>query len=85
MASQLEQVRELIRSIGVGCAKVSGQIHQMGEDLQKQADSVGNAIGGSSSGIDKQMITSLNAAAKALKEAAVALVDVSHNAARWNA
>ncbi len=85
MASKLEQVGEQIRAIGLGCAKVSGQIHQMGEDLQKQADSVSDTIGGSSSGIDKQMVNSLNEAAKALKEAATALVDVTHNAARWNA
>lgn len=85
MPSQLEQVTLAIRGIGVDCAKVSGAIHQMGSELDKKADEVRRLIGGTTSAIDERMIGSIQTAAKALKDAANALVDVTSNAAKFNA
>ena len=68
MASSISQIKQQVNQIGQQAASTAGQLAQLATNLEKNIAAVNSAIGGTSSGEDKTMIASFQAAANAAKE-----------------
>lgn len=83
MASSIAQIKQQVNQIGQSATSTAGQLSQLASNLEKNVAAVGSAIGGTSSGEDKTMISSFQQASKAVRDAAAALQAAGAAAKDW--
>lgn len=71
--SQLSQLKQQIIALSESAEKTSAGLQNFGSNFNSQIQTVSATIGGSSQGKDREVIQSLQQAAKAVQEATQAL------------
>ncbi len=83
MASTISQIKQQVNQIGQNASSTAGQLSQLATNLEKNVAAVSSAIGGTSSGEDKTMISAFQQASKAVKDAAASLQAAGAAAKDW--
>lgn len=83
MASGIAQIKQQVNQIGQQASSTAGQLTQLAAGLEKNIAAINSAIGGTSSGEDKTMISAFQQASKAVKDAAVSLQAAGTAAKDW--
>ena len=83
MASSISQIKQKVDQIGQHATSTANQLTQLASNLEKNMAAVNAAIGGTSSGEDKEMITAFQQASKAVRDAATSLQSAGSAAKDW--
>lgn len=81
--SQLSQLKAQINQIANNIGQTAVAMNSFSQNLQQQIGAVSNAIGGTASNEDQQMVAALQLAVKSVQDAAVQLQTASTKAKDW--
>lgn len=83
--SQLSQLKAQINQVATNIGQTANALNSFSQNLQNQVGVVNNAISGTASNEDKQMVASLQQAQEAVKTAAAQLQVAATKAKEWAA
>lgn len=83
MASQLAKLRTEVEQISTSCSKSASMLENFTRQFQTQIESITRTVGGSAQRKDQEMISSLNAAITAIKNASESLTEAGKTASDY--
>lgn len=81
--SSISQIKNQVIQIGGQASSTAGQLSQLAKNLEKNIAAVNNAIKGTASGEDKEMVAAFQQAIESVKSASAALQKASNSAKSW--
>lgn len=85
MASTIAQIKQQVNQIGQQATSTAGQLSQLATNLEKNIAAINSAIGGTTSGEDKTMMSAFQQASRAVKDASASLQAAGTAAKDWAA
>ena len=81
--SQLSQLKAQINQVATNISQTATQMNTYSRNLQNQIGQVSNAIGGTATNEDKDMVAALQLVQKSVQDAAVQLMQAATKAKEW--
>lgn len=83
--SSISNLKQQVSQVGKQATDTAGQLAALATNLEKNVATINNAIGGTASGEDKEMMAAFQQASKAVKDAAASLQAAGKAANDWAA